>query len=101
MLRELTVNETVGCWMWNGVVSLATLPSALGDRGDPQVARQAGAGCPHLLPHGTAVPHDAPGPLQYPVALRREPLKTGPAVDQQDTQRLLQLLEWPPTASAG
>lgn len=46
----------------------------------------------HLLAHGPGVPDDAPGPVEYPLALGREALEPGTAVDQQDAERIFQLL---------
>ena len=64
-----------------------------GDGGDAQPPGQAVTQRLELLPHGAGVAHDAPCPVEHPLALRGEALEAGPAVDQQHAHGFLELLD--------
>ena len=64
-----------------------------GDGGDAQPPGQAVTQRLELLPHGTGVAHDAPCPVEHPLALRGEALEAGPAIDQQHAHGFLELLD--------
>ena len=88
------VKRTAGCLARNGVVSADTIASAVG------IA--AMRRCPTRWPcfsartscaHGAAVADDALGPVQHPVAFRGQAAIARAAIDQEQAQPFLQLLD--------
>ena len=87
------VNCTFGCRARNGVVSAATIASAVGIaaiRSRPvRPWRSALISCAHRA----RVADDAARPVEHALAFRREALEARAAVDQQHAHRLLELLD--------
>src|SRR5690606_41155025 len=50
-------------------------------------------GCAHLLPHGSDISYDAPGPFQHPLPLGSKALKTRATPYQHDAQLVFQLFD--------
>lgn len=63
------------------------------DRGDLQAARQTMLQGAQFLAHGAAVGHDGARPVEHALALGREADEARLAMDQQDAQRRLELLD--------
>src|SRR5690606_41697777 len=52
---------------------------------DPDMPCEPAPGCAHLLPHGSDISYDAPGPFQHPLPLGSKALKTR-ATDRKSTR---------------
>ena len=63
------------------------------DRGDAQPAGEALLERVDFLAHSAAVADDAACPFEHPLALRGEILETRAAIDQEDAETLLELLD--------
>jgi hypothetical protein len=64
-----------------------------GDRGDTDVAGKTPLQGVDLLMHGAGVADDAPGPVEHPLALRREALEPRSALHQEHAEGFLELLD--------
>ncbi len=92
-VAEVTLKRTPGCLARKGVVSAATMLSAVRDDGNPHEPGQTALERPDLLPHRPGIADDPLGPFQYPLAFRRQAMETRAAIDEQHAERLFELLD--------
>src|ERR1700704_5856268 len=82
-----------GCLARKGVVSSATLGSAVGTAASVKLPGERGLGRMNVLAHGARVADDAPRPFEHALAFRRQSVKARAAVDEEHPKCVLELFD--------